>query len=130
MVFVDTGAWYASLVPDEPHHQQVTAWLSANEEPLLTTDYCLAETLNLFVARNRTNLAVSFGRALLEEKLGSLQYLTEPQIAKAFVLFETRCRAGWSFTDCTSKTVIDELSIDTALALDHHFQQFGIAVVP
>ena len=130
MIFVDTGAWYASLVPDEPHHHQVTAWLSANTESLLTTDYCLAETLNLFVARNRPRLAVSFGKSLLEGKIGSLHFLTEPQIAKAFILFETRCHAGWSFTDCTSKAVLADLNIKSALALDHHFQQFGITIVP
>jgi len=32
--------------------------------------------------------------------------------------------------DCTSKVVIDELNIKTAVALDSHFQQFGVQVVP
>lgn len=30
----------------------------------------------------------------------------------------------------TSKVVIDETGITTAIALDTHFQQFGIRVVP
>ena len=38
--------------------------------------------------------------------------------------------AGWSFTDCTSKVVIDELAIKTVVTLDVHFRQFGILVVP
>jgi len=38
---------------------------------------------------------------------------------------------GWSFTDCTSRVVIDRLSIPTAFALDQHFRQFGnVTVVP
>jgi len=44
--------------------------------------------------------------------------------------YQQRAAAGWSFTDCTSKIVIDDLSIKTAVALDIHFRQFGIAVVP
>lgn len=130
MVFVDTGAWFASVVVDEPHHYDVNSWLENNSEPLSTTDYCLTETLNLFVARRRPSLGIAFGKALLKGKLASLHYLKEAQIARAFVLFESRCNAGWSFTDCTSKIVVDDLGINRAVALDQHFRQFGIEVVP
>jgi predicted nucleic acid-binding protein len=40
MVFVDTGAWYARHVPSDPNHGRVKAWFDANEQRLLTTDYC------------------------------------------------------------------------------------------
>ena len=37
----------------------------------------------------------------------------------------------WSFTDCTSRVVIDRLSLPTAFAFDEHFRQFGnVTVVP
>jgi predicted nucleic acid-binding protein len=32
---------------------------------------------------------------------------------------------GWSFTDCTSKAVMDHLGIGQAFAFDHHFDQMG-----
>jgi hypothetical protein len=59
-----------------------------------------------------------------------LHFVTPGQISRAWILFRQRAAAGWSFTDCTSKVVIDELGITTAVALDNHFHQFGIAVVP
>ena len=31
----------------------------------------------------------------------------------------------WSFTDCTSKVIIERLQILEAFAFDHHFDQFG-----
>jgi predicted nucleic acid-binding protein len=38
---------------------------------------------------------------------------------------------SWSFTDCTSKVVMEQLNIKVAFAFDHHFQQFGtVQVVP
>ena len=38
---------------------------------------------------------------------------------------------GWSFTDCTSYVVMERLGIETALAFDDHFRQFGtVTVVP
>jgi predicted nucleic acid-binding protein len=130
MVFVDTGAWFARYVPSDPNHLRVTAWLDANAEPLLTTDYCIDETLTLLVARRRLRLALEVGRALIEENVAQLHFVSPDQIRRAWILFQQRAAAGWSFTDCTSKIVIDELGIATAIALDAHFQQFGIAIVP
>lgn len=37
----------------------------------------------------------------------------------------------WSFTDCTSKVVMEEVGCRTAIAFDEHFRQFGtVAVEP
>ena len=47
MVFVDTGAWFAWLVPDDPNHSLVATWIDACSQPLLSTDYCVDETLTL-----------------------------------------------------------------------------------
>lgn len=35
----------------------------------------------------------------------------------------------WSFTDCTSKVLIEQFGIETAFTFDHHFRQFGTVVV-
>jgi predicted nucleic acid-binding protein len=130
MVFVDTGAWFARFVPDAPNHTSVASWLEASPERLLTTDYCVDETLTLLVARKRPGLALDAGRFFLEQDLVALQFVSPEQIRRAWLLFQRRASANWSFTDCTSKIVIDDLGIKTAVALDAHFQQFGIVVVP
>ena len=43
--------------------------------------------------------------------------------------FEKFSDKNWSFTDCSSKWIIEKLKIKTALTLDHHFQQFGSVLV-
>jgi len=131
MVFVDTGAWFARHVVSDPHHARVKAWFDANGEPLLTTDDCLDETVTLPIGRNQIDVARALGRALFEGRVARLHFLTPSQIHQAWVLFEQRASAGWSFTDCTSKVVMGELGIQTAVALDDHFRQFeGTVVVP
>ncbi len=129
MVFVDTGAWYARHVASDPNHLRVTAWFDANDQRLVTTDYCLDETVTLLAARGQLRRAVALGRALVEERLARLHFVTPEQICRAWMLFESRVGARWSFTDCTSKIVMDDLQIDTAVALDNHFRQFGGIVV-
>jgi uncharacterized protein len=59
MIFVDTGAWYASLVPADPDHTKAVQWLAENHSPLLTTDYVIDETLTLLRARVKENVRCS-----------------------------------------------------------------------
>lgn len=61
MIFVDTGAWYASLVPTDPDHTRAAQWLAKNDLPLLTTDYVIDETLTLLRARGERKRALALG---------------------------------------------------------------------
>ena len=97
----------------------------------MTTDYCVDELLTLLVTRKHSALAISTGWKLFKEELSDLHFLTPDQIHRAWILFQQRAAAGWSFTDCTSKIVIDDSGIANALAVDEHFRQFeGIRVLP
>lgn len=131
MIFVDTGAWFARFVPDDPDHSLLETWFAGNDEPLVTSDYCVDETLTLLVARKRLRLSLEVGRGLFEQAVARLHFLTPDQIHRAWVLFQSQARVGWSFTDCTSKIVMDDLRIRTVAALDHHFRQLGnFSIVP
>ncbi len=33
MIFVDTGAWFASIVPSDSDYAAAVSWLSSNSEP-------------------------------------------------------------------------------------------------
>lgn len=126
MIFVDTGAWFARYVRDDPHHSRTAAWFAANDQSLVRTDYCIDETLTLLVARRRPELAVTAGRHFFAQSLARIHYVTQLQVERAWILFQQRAAAGWSFTDCTSKVVIDDLEIKSAASLDRHFSQFNV----
>ena len=99
MIFVDTGAWFARFVRDDPNHANVQAWFAANNESLVTTDYCVDETLTLLVARKRPKLVLEAGRSFFDEELAQLQFVTPNQVRRAWILFQ-KCtrRAGASPT--------------------------------
>jgi len=131
MIFVDTGAWFAFFVPSDPAHTQVREWLTEHPQPLLTTDFCVDETLTLLTARGELRRALQAGQAFFETDLVRLHFVTAEQVFRAWILFRQRAASGWSFTDCTSKVVSDDLDIVQALPLDEHFRQFGnVQVVP
>ena|SRR5687767_5422297 len=131
MIFVDTGAWYASLVPSDPDHAMAVQWLAANHSPLLTTDYIIDETLTLLRVRGERKRALLLGSRLFHHDLAEIYKITAADLVLAWKTFEQFDDKNWSFTDCTSKVVMERLSIKVAFAFDHHFHQFGtIQVVP
>jgi hypothetical protein len=64
MVFVDTSAWFASVVPDDPDHAAAIKWLRENERLLITTDYVVDEILTLLRARGQNRRAAALGSRL------------------------------------------------------------------
>jgi uncharacterized protein len=131
MIFVDTGAWFAAAVPSDPNHDVASRWLAGNAEALLTTDYVVDETLTLLRARGERTRALLLGEAFFGARLAEVHRLTEADIASAWEVFRGFGDKDWSFTDCTSKVVIEGRNIQQAFAFDHHFRQFGtVRVVP
>jgi predicted nucleic acid-binding protein len=46
-------------------------------------------------------------------------------MTKFSTLSKTLSDKNWSFTDCSSKVVIQKLRLTQAFAFDHHFHQYG-----
>ncbi len=131
MIFVDTGAWFAIVVPSDVNHVRATAWLSSNREPLVTSDYVVDEALTLLRARGFPEQAIDLGVDLLDNGMALMHFLEKEDIGRAWHMFRRYRDKQWSFTDCSSKVVMEWLGIATAFAFDQHFRQFGaIRVVP
>ena len=131
MTFVDTGSWFATLVPSDRHHVEAASWFRQNRGPLITADYVVDETLTLLRTRGEPDRALAVADAFLSGSLATIHYLTPEEIRAAWDVFQTFADKQWSFTDCTSKVVMEALRISTVFAFDHHFRQFGtILVVP
>jgi uncharacterized protein len=131
VIFVDTGAWFASMVRGDTNHAGASAWLAQNQQPLITTDDILSETITLLVMRGQRQVAEAFGATIFSGKLARLHMVTPDEVQAAWQVFLRFQDKEWSFVDCTSKVVIEKLGITTAFSFDRHFRQFGtVNVVP
>ena len=105
--------------------------LAANSAPLLTTDYVIDETLTLLRACGERQRATLLGEKFFESSMAEIYFLNENDIRQAWRVFRQFDDKGWSFTDCASKVVIEQMNISEAFAFDQHFRQFGsVLVVP
>ena len=128
-IFVDTGAWFALFVPTDPNHGAAHRWYDQNQQTLLTTDYIIDETLTLLKARGEWTRAFAVGRQLFGGSLANIHYLTREEIFLTWQTFQNFSDKAWSFTDCSSKVIIEKLDLPRAFAFDQHFQQFGAVIV-
>ena len=124
-VFVDTGAWFAYFVRRDPDHKSARDWVSTNESPLVTSDYILDELFTLLKIRESHALSVAAGKVLTEERICQIIKITPEDFTRAWGIFVQFSDKGWSFTDCTSKVIMERLNISTAFSFDEHFGQFG-----
>ena len=129
MIFVDAGAWFARTVPSDRNHVVIREWMRQNKERLITTDYIVDETLTLLRQRGERRRALALGEEFFSGRLVQVYYLTEDDIRNAWLVFRQYDDRGWSFTDCTSKLIIERLRVSYALSFDHHFHQFGSVIV-
>lgn len=132
-VFVDTAGWMACADGSDPAHVRSRASRDTVLEQgnvLVTTDYVIDETLMLL----RMRLGLPAARTWWELVEGSSRVRWEwigmdraDRARKAFFRYRDK---DYSFTDCTSLVVMQELKLRQVLTTDHHFRQMGFQVLP
>jgi uncharacterized protein len=124
-VFVDTGAWFAYFVRRDPDHPAAVAWMQRNRQPPVTTDYVLDELLTLLKLRESYRVAVAAGDALWQQRVARMERIMPEDFTRSWEVFRQYHDKEWSFTDCTSKVIMERFQITQASAFDRHFEQFG-----
>src|SRR5206468_6383887 len=112
-------------------HVEELRYAGSDALRLVLSDYGFDETVTALVVRSkRHDLASAAGRAILDSKNLRIVRVESPAFATAWKLFVRRSDKRWSFTDCTSFVLMDNLGIHNAVTFDANFQQAGFAMFP
>jgi len=134
MIFVDTGAWYASEVEDDVNHTAARKFLDqlskGSHGGPLTTDYVLDEAMTLLRSRRNLSSATTFVDKVRSSSSVKITWVDESLFEKSLEFFRRSDGRTWSFTDCTSFVLMKQLSVSEAFAFDKHFKEAGFAVYP
>jgi len=129
--FVDTSAWFALANRADAAHDAVRRALrDFRGGRLATSNFVLDETVSLCRYRLGHEAATRVGQALLDPDTVDLLRITPADEQAAWQLFRERADQRYSFTDCTSFSLMRRLGIGVAIALDADFQTEGFEVVP
>lgn len=127
-VFADTSALYALIDRRDANHTAAVAAvgrLVRTGRLMVTTDYVVAESLNLANARGGKTVAHRV-LDLVEQSEGiRVEWIGVERFARSKAFFRKHADHDYSFTDCTSFIVMKEERLQEALTTDAHFIQAG-----
>jgi hypothetical protein len=132
-LFVDTAGWMACADGADPAHRLACAARDRALEdglPLVTTDFVADETLTLLRLRLGVSPAEVWWQQVDRSARLRWERITVERFERARGLFFKYRDKAFSFTDCTSFAVMQELRLSRALTTDRHFKQMGFQVVP
>jgi predicted nucleic acid-binding protein len=130
--FVDTGAFAALYNAHDQYHDQAKAvWQSfLKENPALyTSNYVISETIILLRVRAGFAAAERFGDDVFASPAVRIVRVNERHEIQAWALFKKFSEHDFSFVDCCSFAVMQDLRISLAFAFDRHFVRAGFEIL-
>jgi uncharacterized protein len=131
-VFGDTSFFFALVAKRDPAHRPaVMAYekLLRGGARVVTTDYIVEETLTLTKARIDAPTTSALLDRIERSEAIDLEMLGGGRFLASKLYFRKHADHGYSFTDCTSFVVMQELQIRAALTTDRHFKEAGFEML-
>ena len=127
-VFVDTSAFIALLDPRDDCHAQavrIEQSLANQAAHLVTSNFVLDETYTGLRGKIQHSAILRFRDSVRQSRQLNVMRITETLEDQAWEIFARYGGKDFSFTDCTSFAVMQQLGITAAFTFDEHFEQFG-----
>ncbi len=131
-IFADANGWIA--LNSKRDKWQNTA-VKTNKELLskgyryVTTNFVLDESYTGLLIKVGHFAAVDFGEKVHRAQTVQIIHITEEIEKEAWKLFKQYADKTFSFTDCASFVVMQQLNLQEAFTNDHHFEQMGFAIL-
>lgn len=135
-VFVDSGAWIACIVRDDPNHAEASAYLRKLRRDrilLVTSNYVQAETLTWLkyhISHQVAQRVYALWQEMEEQRILQEIWVTPEIAARAWLIFNSYFDHFFSFTDCTSFAICEEQRIYQIFTFDSHFNVVGHILSP
>ncbi len=135
-LFLDTGAFIAREKSDDKYHRAALTTfsdISAGRLPyrrFYTSNFVLNETVTLLLYRSGPTAAKEVLKRMRASPNLRILHVTSEVEGRADELFERFAQSRVSYTDCTSKALMEQESIDTAFSFDRDFRVLGCKVIP
>ena len=137
MIFVDTAAWVAISLKNDQFHRAAAKFqlqLRRSKEELLTSNFILDETYTVLLYQSDyANVVRFYNHMLVMIRGGILRvfHVTEEIEGEAWEVFKRFNQdKQWSFTDCTSKVIMDVSAVSEVFTFDRNFGQMGFICSP
>jgi hypothetical protein len=136
-LFIDSSAYIAFYNERDEKHREAEGFMNEVKKgvfgPVIfyTTDYVFDETVTSVISfTGRKDLALNAGEAIVSSKITRMIKVDYEAFKDAWDLFKKFKDKLWSFTDCTSFTLMKRHRLVTAFTFDEHYRQAGFKKLP
>ena len=137
MIFVDTAAWAAISLRNDRFHKGAIRFqeqLRRTKEDLLTSNFVLDETYTLLLYQAGYHDVIRFYnqvQIMIAGGIVRVVHVSEEMESEGWEVFRRfNVDKHWSFTDCTSKVIMEASKVREVFTFDHHFHQMGFVCSP
>ncbi len=135
-LFVDSGAFIARARREDPHHEAATdTFVSIGRGDLpyplrYTSNYVVDETATFLLYDAGARVAVATLQAIRTSPNLVVLHVSEEVEAAADEVFARFASSGVSYTDCTTKVLMERETIETAFSFDKDLEALGFRRIP
>lgn len=130
-IFVDTSAYFALTDRRDGNHEaavRIIQQLILERAGLLTTNYVIAETHTLLLNRIGYKTALQVIEELYKSQT-RIYRVREADERKAIEIIRKYTDKEYSLVDAISFATMEKHHLVQAFAFDHHFTQYGFALL-
>jgi len=124
-VFGDTFLYIALLNRHDQFHAKAVAFVDSFRDNIVTTEWVLAEVADAFAASKVRPQIKAFMDELRANQFVKVVEASSILFRRGLELYHARPDKEWSFTDCASFEVMEQLGLTEAATGDRHFEQAG-----
>jgi uncharacterized protein len=131
-VFIDSSGLYALADHRDSYHAQAkerVGKLIESGTAIVLSDYIVDEACTLAKVRAGSDAALRLLDIVERSRAIDLVFIGIERFQAAKAFLRRHADHGYSFTDCTSFVVMNELRIRDALTSDHHFVVAGFRLL-
>lgn len=135
-IFADTSFLVAYYNVHDQYHNQISDILKSivySNPSFITTDYIYDETLTLLLITRPIygyKRAQKYDRDIYKDRKFEIFFTTESIFFKAKeIFFRYNKDKRWSFTDCVSFVLMEDLGINRVLSFDRNFSEMGFKII-
>ncbi len=124
-VFADAFYFVGLVNRADQHHAKVLAAAQALHEPIVTTEWILAEFADALAESASRRRVAQFIRDLEHDPKVKIIRASSELFRRGLQLYDARPDKKWSLTDCISFVVMKDEGLSDALTGDEDFEQAG-----
>ena len=120
-IFIDTSGFFSLLSKDDQWHEKAVEILGTKRYLFVTSDAVIGEACTLLKARRKGHLSLELFNAIEASTALHLEFIGAERFWKSQRFFTKHLDQRFSFVDCSSFVLMEELQLRACLTHDRDF---------